>query len=148
MRKIAVIIFIVLQYYKSNAQIEAPVHWSYAAKKISSTEAIVFIRATIDNPWHIYSTTQKDGGPIKTSFEFNRSKAYKLLGSVQEPKPFAVHDKTFNMEVKYFENSVTFQQKVMLTSKDAVVNGKVTFMTCNDHQCLPPDDVEFSIPVK
>jgi hypothetical protein len=52
------------------------------------------------------------------------------------------------MNVNYFEKVVVFQQKVMLTSKDAVVRGKISFMTCNDQKCLPPDEVTFRIQVK
>jgi hypothetical protein len=37
----------------SFAQIEDPVKWSYAAKKVSSTEAVVLIKATIEDGWHI-----------------------------------------------------------------------------------------------
>jgi hypothetical protein len=52
------------------------------------------------------------------------------------------------MNVGYFENSVVFQQKVKLKSaKAAAVKGKLEFMTCNDQKCLPPDEVEFSIPL-
>ena len=39
------------------AQIEAPVKWSYAAKRLSNTEAVVFLRATIQDGWHIYSVS-------------------------------------------------------------------------------------------
>jgi hypothetical protein len=47
-------------------QVLSPVKWSYAAKKISQNEADIYLKATIDDGWHIYSTAQKDGGPIKT----------------------------------------------------------------------------------
>ncbi len=52
------------------AQIETPVRWSYAAKKVNGKEAVVLLKATIKPGWHIYSLNVKDGGPIKTSFEF------------------------------------------------------------------------------
>jgi DsbC/DsbD-like thiol-disulfide interchange protein len=52
------------------------------------------------------------------------------------------------MDVSYFEKSVVFQQKIKLKGKEATIKGQLEYMTCNDKQCLPPDDVEFSIPVK
>lgn len=131
-----------------SAQILHPVHWSYAAKKLSKTEVIIFIRATIDDNWHIYSVNQKDGGPLKTSIEFTLSKAYHLVDRITEPPPITKYEEAFTMDVNYFEKSVIFQQKVMLTSSDAVVRGKISFMTCNDQKCLPPDEVTFRIPVK
>jgi DsbC/DsbD-like thiol-disulfide interchange protein len=132
----------------AHAQIEAPVKWSYAAKKISSTEAVVFLKASIQKGWHIYSMNVKDGGPIKTSFTFSPSKEYSLVGKTAEPKPVTKYEKSFSMNVSYFENSVVFQQKVRLKSpKASIVKGKLEYMTCNDVKCLPPDDVDFSIPL-
>lgn len=130
------------------AQIEAPVKWSYAAKKLSSTEAVVFLRATIQDGWHIYSQNVKDGGPIKTSFTFAASKEYSLVGKTTEPTPLTKYEKAFTMDVSYFEKSVTFQQKIKLKSANvSAVKGKLEFMTCNDRKCLPPDDLDFSIPL-
>ncbi len=132
----------------SRAQILTPVHWSYAAKRTGKNEAVVFFKASIDAGWHIYSQTVKDGGPIKTSFTFSPSAAYTLVGNVIEPTPITKNEKVFNMDVSYFERSVIFQQKVRLKSKQTNVKGTLEYMTCNDHQCLPPDDVDFNIAVK
>jgi len=130
------------------AQIETPVKWSYAAKRISSTEAVVFLKANIQTGWHIYSLNVKDGGPIKTSFDFSPSKEYSLIGKPSEPKPITRYEKVFSMNVSYFESSVIFQQKVRLKSPRAsVVKGKLEYMTCNDSKCLPPEDLDFSIPL-
>ena len=121
----------------AHAQIEAPVKWSYAAKKISGTEMVVFLKATIQKGWHIYSMHVKDGGPIKTSFTFSPSKEYSLTGKTIEPKPVTKYEKSFTMNVSYFENSVIFQQKIKIKSaKASVVKGKLEYMTCNDVKCL------------
>lgn len=130
------------------AQILTPVKWSYAAKKVSKTEAVLLMKATIDNGWHIYSTQQKEGGPVKTEFTFMPSKDYALTGALAEPKPVTKYENSFKMNVLYFEKSVIFQQKIKLNKEQTSIKGKVEFMVCNDKQCLPPDDVEFNIPVK
>lgn len=130
------------------AQIESPVKWSYAAKKINATEAIVLLKATIQPGWHIYSQNVKEGGPIKTSFTFTPSKDYAPVGKATEPKPLSKYEKVFAMNVGYFENSVVFQQKVKIKSgKAAAVKGKLEYMTCNDEKCLPPNEIEFTIPL-
>lgn len=130
------------------AQIEKPVTWSYAAKKVSKTEAIIYLKATIDNSWHIYSQDMKDGGPIKTTFTFSPSKDFSLIGKTIEPKPIKKYESTFKMNVNYFEKAVVFQQKIKLNKATTTVKGVVEFMVCNDTKCLPPEEVEFSIPVK
>lgn len=128
------------------AQIEKPVKWSYAAKKISSTEAVVFMRATIDAGWHIYSQNIKDGGPVKTSFTFSPSKEYALIGKTAEPAPTTKFEEAFKMDVSYFEKTVTFQQKIRLKSPNVKsVKGQLEYMVCNDKKCLPPEDVDFDI---
>jgi DsbC/DsbD-like thiol-disulfide interchange protein len=130
------------------AQIENPVHWSYAAKRIDSQEAVIFIKAIIDPGWHTYSINQEPGGPVKTSFNFTPSGDYSLEGKMTEPKPVIKFEKSFNMNVSYFEKEVIFQQRIKLKKPGTIVRGTLNFMVCNDQKCLPPDNVEFSIPVK
>ncbi|RZK59529.1 MAG: sugar transporter [Pedobacter sp.] len=130
------------------AQLENPVSWSYKATKINKTEAIVYLKATIEDDWHIYSQNIKPGGPNKTVFSFAKSKDFTLVGKTTEPKPITKYEKVFKMDVLYFENEVIFQQKIKLAKGTTIVKGKVEFMVCNDKQCLPPSEVTFSIPVK
>ncbi|WP_317169231.1 protein-disulfide reductase DsbD domain-containing protein [Mucilaginibacter humi] len=94
------------------AQVLTPVKWAYAAKKTSATEVTVLLKATIDAGWHIYSQNVKDGGPIKTSFTFAKSKDYTLVGKAIEPKPVTKYEDAFKMNVSYFEKEVVFTQKL------------------------------------
>lgn len=132
----------------SFSQILDPVKWSYASKRISDTEAVVLIKATMDKGRHIYSQTVPKDGPQPTSFSFNSNNGYKLKGKTNEPKPIIEFEKAFNMGLGYFENSVVFQQRIDLLASSPTVKGKVVYMACNDTQCLPPEEVEFSIPIK
>ncbi len=132
-----------------HAQVLRPVRWSYAAKRLSKTEAVVFIKATIDEDWHLYSQTVPDRGPTRTSFSFSPSKSYTTLGTPLEPKPISRFEKVFGIEVAYFENSVIFQQKIKLNVNGPVtVNGSLEYMTCNDEKCLPPETVSFAVMIK
>ena len=133
--------------FSASSQMLKPVKWSTAIKKISKTEAMVLIRATVDDGWHIYSQTVPDGGPVRTSFEFKPSKTYQVVGKTVEPKPITKFEKTFDMNVSYFEKTVTFQQKVKLTGANPVVKGTVEYMVCDDTQCLPPETFDFSVAV-
>ncbi|WP_240315262.1 protein-disulfide reductase DsbD N-terminal domain-containing protein [Mucilaginibacter pineti] len=131
------------------SQILHPVKWSYAAKRINVKEYVIMLKADIEDGWHIYSVNQKDGGPKKTSFKFTATSGYSLVGKVSEPPPMTKFDNTFEVDVSYFNKSVIFQQKIVTKNvKEFAVAGKLEFMVCNDHQCLPPETVEFNIPVK
>ncbi|MDB5146927.1 MAG: sugar transporter, partial [Mucilaginibacter sp.] len=103
MKKLLVLVTALIISAGAYAQIESPVRWSYAAKKINDKEAVVFLKATIQSGWHIYSQTVKDGGPIKTSFDFTPSKLYAAVGKTTEPTPVTKYEKSFSMNVSYFE---------------------------------------------
>jgi thiol:disulfide interchange protein DsbD len=149
MKKLLVIVFAVLgMAFSGKAQLEDPVKWTYGAKRLSAAEAVVFLKATMDKGWHIYSQKIPSGGPVKTTFTFNPSKTYTLSGATSEPKPIRKFEKTFGIEVSYFEGEVIFQQKIRLKSAAATVTGMLEYMTCNDLKCIPPEEVKFSIPVK
>ena len=149
MNKALILFCLIVTPYLVQAQILKPVKWSYAAKKISGNEAIIFFKAVINKGWHIYSQNVKDGGPTKTVFTFSKSSQYNLVGKTVEPKPISHFDKVFNMPVGYFEQQVIFQQRVKLKTTGAVtVKCKIEYGTCNDHQCLPPEDIIVSVPVK
>src|SRR5471030_73263 len=102
MKKVLLALAILAISIAAKAQIEAPVKWSYAAKKTSATEAVVFLKATIEPGWHIYSLNVKEGGPIKTAFTFAPSNEYSLIGKPSEPRPITKYEKTFSMNVSYF----------------------------------------------
>ncbi|MGE6218576.1 protein-disulfide reductase DsbD domain-containing protein [Nubsella zeaxanthinifaciens] len=149
MKKITLIFaMVVMATVSAFAQLENPVTWQYAAKKTGKNEATLYIKASIDGNWHIYSQNIKPGGPNKTQFSFTSSKDFTLVGKTIEPKPITKYEKVFKMDVSYFENDVVFTQKIKLNKAATTVKGKVEFMVCNDTSCLPPSEVSFSIPVK
>ena len=49
----------------------------------------------------------------------------------------------FNMELKYFEGTVTFVQRVKLKKDKAKLVGYVEYMSCSGGQCIPPAEEEF-----
>ncbi|SKB65613.1 Disulphide bond corrector protein DsbC [Parapedobacter luteus] len=131
-----------------SAQILEPVKWQFGAKKLNENEAVIFMKAVMDNGWHIYSQNVEEGGPIKTSFSFAPSSDYTLVGQPAEPKPKVKHEDVFDMDVAYFDKEVVFQQKIKLKKGAATVKGTVEFMACDATQCLPPDEVAFTVAVK
>src|SRR5690606_8130955 len=111
MKKFAVILFLaVTSVSGAFAQIFTPVKWEFGAKKISNTEAVVFMKAIIDNGWHIYSQNVEDGGPVKTTFTFDKSNDFTLVGNTTEPKAKVKYEEVFGMDVPYFNKEVVFQQ--------------------------------------
>jgi thiol:disulfide interchange protein len=132
-----------------SAEIQKPVTWSFSNKKVSDTEFDLVLTANIDNSWHLYSQFIGEGGPVPTSFKFKLSPDYVLVGKVSEsPKPHKVFDKVFGMDVAFFEKKAVFTQKIKLKVPATKINGTLTFMVCDDNQCLPPEDIDFSFDLK
>ncbi|MEM1328246.1 MAG: protein-disulfide reductase DsbD domain-containing protein [Bacteroidota bacterium] len=119
------------------------VDWKYDAKKISSDIAEVTFTATVQDGWYIYSQFLGDEGPIPTTFEFE---GVELIGiGTEKGYKKEGFDEVFGMNLIKFGKTVTFTQRVKLTSTSKSIDGYLTYMTCDDEQCLPPQDVEFSI---
>ena len=132
-----------------NAQIHDPVKWKTSVEKVSETEYDLIIKATIDSGWHLYSQNVPEGGPIPTSFSFKESKKeYELIGKMVEGKGHEVHDPVFDMDIKYFGDEATFKQRIKVLSKNNItITGALEFMVCDDTNCLPPTDVDYSFEV-
>jgi thiol:disulfide interchange protein DsbD len=97
----------------------------------------------------LYSQFLADGGPVPTSFAFEKSKDYELVGGTSEGKPEKLFDKNFEMELAFFGGEALFKQKIkVLGTKPFKVKGLVNFMVCDDSKCLPPEDIEFAIDIK
>lgn len=133
----------------SFAQVLKPVKWSFSTKQLSNEDVQLIFTANIDPTWHLYSQDIPEDGPVPTSFNFEKSPQYKLVGKVKEPKAIEEYDKNFDMVVKYFANKAIFTQDIkVLTDKDFKIEGVLEFMCCDDSRCLPPDEVDFSFSVK
>ena len=132
------------------AQVENPVKWNFSAKKINATTYEVHITAKVESGWHIYSQTTPEGGPIPTSIAFTRNPLLSFDGTAKESGKMEQHfEELFGVDVKQFSNKVDFIQVVKLkVNAKTNVSGTIEFMTCNDHECLPPKTEKFSILLK
>jgi len=135
-------------YNVVKAQILHTVKSVYGAMELSNTEIVIFLKATIEPRWNIYSAYQKAGGPVKISFAFSASNDFETNGAISEPTPLTRYEDSFKMNVCFFEHKVISQKKITLKNSQPAVKGTVMFMVCNDRQCLPPEGINFEIPIK
>jgi len=140
--------FLLFSSLFTQAQIVEPVKWEFKTKVTGTNTAELQFVATIDRGWHLYSQHLPDGGPMPTEFKFEKLNGIQLVGVSTEPTAHEVFDEMFQMKVKYFDNLVTFVQKIKLTSdKPVIVSGIVNFQACNDETCVPGESVfSFNVP--
>jgi len=138
------ILFTLLFSLTAMAQ-QNPVHFSVQQKQVSPTEVEVVFTAKIDQGWHVYSTNLPADGPTSASLHVDKAEGVTPVGKLTtRGKELNVYDKTFEMKLRYFENSVGFVQRYKITAKTYTIKGYLEYGACNDEMCLPPTQVEFN----
>lgn len=139
MRKILSALLLGLVAVAVQAQMVTPVHFSSQLKELNDGEGEIVFSATIDPGWHVYSTNLGDDGPISATFNPVKMEGVKTVGKLQpRGKEIKQFDKLFDMELRYFEGSVTFVQKVRFVKPDYDIDCYLEYGACNDQSCLPP----------
>ncbi len=143
MRRVHTLFMLWLSVLTMSAQMVDPVHFTSQLKELPNNEAEIVFSAKIDAGWHVYSTDLKDG-PIAASFNAVKMEGAEKVGKLKsrgnEQKVF---DKLFNMEVRYFEHSAIFVQKIKFTKEKYTIDCYLEYGACNDEMCMPPSTVEF-----
>ncbi len=149
MRKVIQIITFLLFSFLTTAQIHDPINWEFSQKQISENEIELQFRAILEEHWHLYSQHIDDNGPVPTEFTFTTSVGYNLIDGVNEGESLEEFDPNFDMVLKYFGDEALFTQKIKVTSnEDFILKGNVYFMVCDEAQCLPPEEVEYTFEIK
>lgn len=126
------------------------VEWTFESRKIADKKYEVKLIASVRNPWHIYSTTQPEGGPLPTKISFTKNPLTTIDGKIKEVGKMETHyEEVFGIDTKFYSNKVEFVQVVQLKGNAKTsLSGSVEFMACTNEQCLPPKEVPFSIALK
>ncbi len=145
MKKIYSFLLLSLLTIATFAQIQDPVVFDVSFNKISDTEAEIVFNGQIDAGWHVYSTDLGDGGPISATFHVDNISGAKVEKNLfPQGKEISAYDRMFDMQVRYFENNAKFVQKLVLEGGPYQIDGYLEYGSCNDENCLPPTQVEFS----
>ena len=149
MKKYILIFTMFIMAFNSKSQTQNPVTWVASYKTISATEGEIIITASIEKGWHTYSQRESEAGPIPTSFKFDASKQYQLVGKTEESNAHEEFVKAFDAKIFVFTGKAEFKQKITFgANAKPTINFKVDFMCCNDAMCLPPKTINLSVKVK
>jgi DsbC/DsbD-like thiol-disulfide interchange protein len=130
-----------------------PVTWVATAPKTATAGSTVSVSvvATIDDGWHLYSTTQPAGGPVPTRITVATSPVFGANGSITFPKPTVTADPNFGINVETYDHIVTFTVPVKIAANTRpgvdTVAIQTRFQACNASLCLPPRTQTVSVPV-
>lgn len=138
MKKLQLTAVFLLVSLLTAAQQNSPVKWSGSVQKLSETEYKLTAKASIEKGWHIYSQDAAEEGPVPTSFIFDDNEgAFKIIGNTSEEHGVSGTDPVFKKNVKYFENTAVFEQKIEVVNKKDSLIATIEFMAGNAEQCLP-----------
>lgn len=148
MNKILISAILVLTAATVSLAQPQPVKWTFQAEKTGEDGYTLSFLANVQPGWYIYSQFIGDDGPIPTSFTFDQDQPVELLGKTKEEgNRKEGFDELFGMNIVSFSGQARFTQRIRLTETTAAITGYLTFMTCDGERCLPPTDVDFSIPL-
>ncbi|MCQ2344244.1 MAG: thioredoxin family protein [Paludibacteraceae bacterium] len=126
-------------------QMVEPIKWSSKCNKLDDTHYEIVVTAKIDAGWHLYGLNIGEGGPSPTVFTFDKVKGAKLVGKVTSKSKLISHyDDMFEMELSWYEKSAVFKQPFIIGKDAWSVGGNVTFMACNDQNCMQGTPYRFS----
>ena len=143
-KQIFITLLFALLAVTAGAQMQDPVHFSVSQKKVAENIVEVVFSGKIDAGWHVYSTGLPAEGPISATITTETADGAKADGKLgHRGKEVNQYDNMFGMNLRYFENSVTFVQKYKITGKTYHIKGYLEYGACNDEMCMPPTQVEF-----
>ncbi len=99
---------------------------------------------TINSGWHVYGP-DNNGGPTPMAITLETLEGAQVSGALRlSPTPTRIEDPVFECEVTYVERSAKAIQRLRLTGGAWKVAGFLRYGACNDEECMPPTNVEFS----
>lgn len=151
MKKILLSVLLVTSVIFANAQLASPIQWSFTSKKIADKTYEVYLTATIQNSWHLYSQNQpKDAINQPTEILFNKNPLVTINGKTTEVGKMELYqDKKLKISANQYANKVVFIQKIKVKSNaKTTISGSVEYQTCDDKKCLPPKKELFKVALK
>jgi DsbC/DsbD-like thiol-disulfide interchange protein len=124
-----------------------PVRWSVVGGssplQVTSGRTVpITLQADIANGWHIYSLTQKPGGPIPLTFQLIDGGDVIVRGVIKAPQPESAFDKNFGIETQLYSGSPRFTIPVGVPGRSLPGIRKIQvgarYQVCSETLCLPP----------
>lgn len=135
----------------ASAQIYDPVQWKLEIEPVETapgSTVLARLTATIEDGWHIYSTTTPEG--IALTLEIAESEALQDWRPYQ-PSPEVVYDPNFQADVEWYTSSAEFLFELDLAATASgghAIEAKVRYGACDYRQCLPPKRKSASAEVR
>ena len=123
-----------------------PVKWTVVGEAtpavVQGRTVPITLQAEIAKGWHIYSLTQKPGGPIPLRLDLTGAPDVVVRGVIKAPKPERIFDQNFGIETELYSGSPRFTIPVGVAGHSPAGTRKfqigARYQVCSDKMCLPP----------
>ncbi len=123
-----------------------------AALNNQQNQATLILQAKVPDGFHLYSITQKSGGPIPTKISVNPGVGFKIgpFFAQTKPKVTPADDPNNYYEMPIEEHAGTVVWTATIETVGAgpapgtSISGTITYQLCNSETCLEPATVPFS----
>jgi DsbC/DsbD-like thiol-disulfide interchange protein len=110
------------------------------------------LEANIAQGWHIYSLTQKSGGPIPLRISVTGAPDVSIRARIAAPKPVRTFDKNFGLETELYSGRSRFSVPVGVPpgSRSGTRKFRVEarYQACSDKLCLPARTEKFDVTLQ
>jgi thiol:disulfide interchange protein len=150
---------LVLGSARADAQREHPITETirapaggFVARPGARFDVIIAVKIPHDEKvWHLYSITQKAGGPTRTTFSVGPAALFQLGGAIAGTQPMIASDPNFGMLTETYADSAIFSIPVIGAATAAGAQRlavRMHYQTCNDRYCLPPTEDTLTAAVR
>jgi thiol:disulfide interchange protein len=130
----------ILSIEASQAQIRNHASWTskFSQTEIKTGETVdIIFTATIDPGWYLYSSDiDPDLGPMVTTFTFEPSPTYELVGKIKPVNPKTKFDEIWQGNITYFIGKGEFRQTVRILKENPVIKASTEYQTCTEKDGL------------
>jgi len=134
-----------------------PVRWTVVGGSsprdvVSGRTVPITLQAEIAKGWHIYSLTQKPGGPIPLRLELIGAADVVVRGVINAPKPERTFDKNFGIETELYSGTARFTIPVGVPGHSLAGIRRfqiaARYQVCSDKVCLPSHTEKLDVAIR
>ena len=123
-----------------------PVRWTVVGGSsprdvVQGRTVPITVQADIAKGWHVYSLTQKPGGPIPMRLDLVRAVDVVVRGVIRAPKPERTFDKNFGIETEVYSGNARFTIPIGAPAHSLTGLRRfqiaASYQVCSDKVCLP-----------
>jgi DsbC/DsbD-like thiol-disulfide interchange protein len=134
-----------------------PVKWKLiggeGVRRVAAGKIVALqLQGEIAPGWHIYSLTQKPGGPIPLRISLSNAADVSIRGTITAPKPVRTFDKNFGLTTELYSGRALFSVPVGVPTGSRLGTRRISldsrYQVCSDKLCLPARTQKFDVTLQ